>query len=143
MSLAHNLMAGDIFAIARRLPAINRLPVHLGQQDMRDGPQNRVRRPFQQIRKPHQQPAFAQPNRIVDIGKREKFDLQFWNGRTRPQFLIGFLEDFKQPFAHGELRLARETGVRRVRLLAMGTSKSLRSVRARSFAPPEGRLRSG
>ena len=100
--LTDDFVAADILAIARRLPAVNRMAIHLGQQDVRDGPQNRFRRAFQQIREPHQQPAIAQPNRIVNVGEGEEFDLQLGQGSARPQLLVSFLEDFEQAFAHGE-----------------------------------------
>ena len=74
---------------------------------MRDGTQNRIRRAFQQIRKPHQQPALTQPDGIVDVGKREEFYFQLWDGRIRPQFPVGVLKDFEQTFAHGESSLAQ------------------------------------
>ena len=70
------------------------------------GPQNRFWRPLQKIRKAHQKCSVSQPDRIVDVGKGEELDLQLGYGRIRTQFTVSFLEDFEQPFAHGEARLA-------------------------------------
>src|SRR3974390_2156911 len=37
MCLAYDLVTRNVFPVARGLPAIDWLPVHLGQQNMRDG----------------------------------------------------------------------------------------------------------
>src|SRR5690349_17485602 len=72
--LANDLVAGYILSIARGLPTIDRLPVHLGQKNVRNGPKHAVGSTFQQVRKAHQQPPIPQTNRIVDVRKSEKFD---------------------------------------------------------------------
>ena len=100
-------MAAHIFSISRRLPAINRLAIHLCQQDVRNRPNHRLRRALQQVGKPHQQPPLAQPNRIVHIRKRKKFNFQFRRRRPRTQLPVFFLEKFEQSLTHNEPRLAR------------------------------------
>ena len=62
----------NIFPIAHRVSAINRLAVHLGQQNVRDGPYHRVRRTFQQIGKPYQKSALTQANRVIDVSESKK-----------------------------------------------------------------------
>ncbi len=51
--------------------------------------------------------ALAQPDRVIHIGKRKEFDLKFGDRGGRTQLAVSFLEDFKQPFTHGNPRLAR------------------------------------
>ena len=73
--LAYHLMARNIFPIAHRVSTINRLAVHLGQQNVGDGAYHRIRRTFQQIGKPYQKPALAQANRIINVSEGKKFNL--------------------------------------------------------------------
>lgn len=108
MRLAHDVVAGDIFPVTRRLSPIDGLAVHFGQQNMCDGAENGLRRALQQIGKPNQQAALAQANRIVDVGEGEELDFEFGDGGSGAQVPVSFLENFEKPFAHGEVRLARE-----------------------------------
>src|SRR5579872_4944329 len=104
--LADDLVAADIFPVARRLSAVNGTPVHFRQQDVRNRAQNGFRRAFEQVREPHQQLAFPEPDRVVDIGEGEELDLQLGQGSAWPQFTISFLENFEQTFTHGESSVA-------------------------------------
>src|ERR1700691_252153 len=107
MRLAHYFAAGHIFSIAGRVAAIDRLAVHLGQQDVSDGAHHRLRRALQQIGKPHQQPALAQSNGVVYVGEGEEFDLQLRRRSARTQLPVFILENLKQSLTHSEPRLAR------------------------------------
>ena len=84
---------GDVAAIAVSVGRRYRFFVELGEQDVCDGVEHTVGCTFQQVRETHQQPAFAEADRVVHIGKGEEFDGQFRNGRARPQFAVGFMED--------------------------------------------------
>ena len=107
VSFAHDLVTGHVFSVASCVPTIDWLAVHFGQQDMGDGPENRVWSALQQIGEPDQQASVAEADCVVDVGEGVKLDLQLGDGRRRAEFPIGFLKDFKQAFAHGEGRLAR------------------------------------
>src|SRR5271157_1262326 len=103
---AHNFATTHVFSVTRRMPAIDRLTIHLRQENMRDGPHNRVRRPFQQIGEPHQKPTLAQSNGVVNVREGKEFDLQLRRRSPGTQLPVYLLEDFKQSLTHGELRLA-------------------------------------
>ena len=105
--LAHNFMAAHIFSIAGRVAAVDRLAIHLGQQDVGDGAHYSLRRAFKQIGKPHQQPAFAQANCVVDIGEGKKLDLQLRRRGSGTQLPVFFMKKFEQSLAHDEARLSR------------------------------------
>jgi hypothetical protein len=70
----------DVPSIAQGVSAIYRPAIHFCQENVRQSPQNVVWRPFEQIRQPHLQPAFPQPDRVIDVGKIEEFDPQFRDG---------------------------------------------------------------
>ena len=74
---------------------------------MRNRAQDCLGSSLQQIREPYQEAAIAQPDRVVDVGKRKEFDFQLGQGRGWTQLATGFLENFKQAFTHSESRLAR------------------------------------
>src|SRR5215510_1856668 len=60
------------FTEARSMLLVNPLAVKLGDQDVKDGMQHRLRRAFQQIGDSNQNPPLTQPDRVVQIGKREE-----------------------------------------------------------------------
>ena len=49
VSFGGNLMAGDIFAVTDGMAAGNGLTIKLGQQDMSNGIQHRIRSAFEQV----------------------------------------------------------------------------------------------
>src|SRR5579864_2949405 len=110
VGLADDFMARDVFAVTRGLPPIDRAAVHLGQQNVRDSLQNCVGSSFQQVGEADQQAAVAQPDGVVDVGKGEELNLEFGQGSAWTELGVGLLEDFEDAGAHGERRLARDSG---------------------------------
>jgi hypothetical protein len=45
---------------------------------------------FQQIGQPHQQPAFTQPDGVIDGYEIKEFDAQLRHGRPGPQLTVRF-----------------------------------------------------
>jgi hypothetical protein len=90
VSLGHDVVTGNIAAVARRVASFDRLTVHLSKQDVSDRPQHRFGGALKQIGKPHQQFAFAQSNGVVYVGKGEKFNGQFRDGRARAKVTYNF-----------------------------------------------------
>src|ERR1700691_3244513 len=111
MRLIHHLAAGHIFSIASRVPSVDRLAVHLSQQNVRDRPYHGVRRAFQQIGKPHQKSALAQANGVVNICEGKKLDPQLRGHSSGPQLPVFLIKDFEQSLTHSEARLARRRSV--------------------------------
>src|SRR5580704_3530249 len=107
MRFFDDFMAAHILSITRRMPAIDRLAIHLSQQDVGNGAHHRVRRAFQQIGQPHQKPTLAQANGVVNVGKGKKLDLQLRQRSPRTQLAVFFMEDFEQSLTHSEPRLAQ------------------------------------
>src|ERR1700733_14512966 len=105
--LPDDFVTGHVFSITRRVAAIDGLAVHLRQQNVSDRPYNRVRRAFQQIRKPYQKPALAQPDGVIDVGESKKLDPQLRRHNAGTQLPVFIIEDFEQSGTHGEPRLAR------------------------------------
>ncbi len=59
VGLAHNVMAGDVSAVAGGVAAIDGLAIHLGQQNVGNRANYVLWRAFEQVRKPYQKPALA------------------------------------------------------------------------------------
>src|SRR5580704_5650596 len=96
-----------MFSIAGRVAAINGLAVHLGQQDVGDSAHHRLRRALKQIGKPHQKPALAQADGVVDVRESKKLDLQLRQRSAGPQLAVFLMKDFEQSLTHSEPSLAR------------------------------------
>lgn len=107
MGFVYHFMTAHIFSITGCLSAVDWLTVHLGEQNVRDRANYSLRRAFQQIGKPYQQPSFPQSNGIVDVRESEEFYLQFRQRNVWPQLPVFIMEDFEKPLAHNEARLAR------------------------------------
>src|SRR5215467_3700846 len=131
MRFTHDLMAGNVLSIPCRMPSIDWPPVHFCQQDMCDRPQNTFWRSFEQIRKPHQQPALAETDRVVYIREGKEVDFHLGNGIPETQFAISFLEKFEQPFTHGEPRLSGQ----RELSLELGCTQFARKKRSEPSSP--------
>jgi hypothetical protein len=67
-----------------------------------NGSYHRIRRTFQQIGKPHQKPAFAQANRIVDVRESKKLNLQLRRRGAGPQLPVFLMKDFDESLAHSQ-----------------------------------------
>jgi hypothetical protein len=103
----HHLVAGNIFTVTSRLATVDGFTVHLRQQNVGDSSDHRLRRTFQQIGEPDQKPAFAQADRVINIGEGKKLDLQLRRRSAGTQLAMCFMEDFEQSLTHNKLRLAR------------------------------------
>jgi len=131
---ADDLVAADIFPIAGCGGAVDRLAIHLGEQDVSDRPKNRIGRSFEEVREAHEETPVAQANRVVDVGEGEEFHLQFGQGSARAELIVCFLEDFEDAGTHGEGRVARR-GRRQVPILpavSKGISKPAKCRKQRS-----------
>src|ERR1700677_2467399 len=106
MRLAHHLVAPYITPVPRRQAAINRLAVHLRQQDVCNGADHSLPRALQQTGKPPQKPALPQANRVVDIGEGEEFNSQLRRRSPGPQLPVLVMKNFEQSFTHSDPRLA-------------------------------------
>lgn len=109
MRLLRHIVRGDVASITGRVAAVNRLPIHLGKENMRDGAQHIFRRTFEQIGEPNEKTSLAKPDRIVDIGKAEEFNSQFGNGCPRAELAIRFREQFSQDLGH-EIEVSTSIG---------------------------------
>ncbi len=105
--LAHDFMAGNIFSVAGSMAAVDGLAIHLGQQDMSDGSHHPLGSAFKQIGKPHQKPALAKSNGVVNVSEGKKLNLQLRRQSAWTQLPVFFMENFEQSLAHSEPRLAR------------------------------------
>jgi hypothetical protein len=104
MSLGDKIAAGNIAPIASGMSSVNALTVHLGEKNVRDGANHRFGSAFQKIGKSNQKFAFPQANGVVNVGKGEEIDGQFWDWSARPQLAVSFLKNSKQPLSHvGEI----------------------------------------
>jgi len=106
VSLRDHLAAAGVLAVTRSVPAVDGLAVHLGQEDVGDGADNRFGGAFEQIGKANQQPAPAQANGVIEIGEPEELDFQFRQGNAGAQPPMLVLKYSEKPLAHGEARLA-------------------------------------
>ena len=107
MCLAHDVVAGYILAVPRGTRPIDRMPVHFGEEDVRDGAKNILGSTLKQVRKSDQEPSVTESNGVVHVGEGKKIDFQLWQGRMRPQFAVAFLENFEDPGSHGERSIPR------------------------------------
>jgi len=109
VGLPDDFMAADVFAIARRVSAVDGPAVHLGQQDVGDGLENGLGGPLEQIREANQEASVAQTDGVVDVSEGKEFDFQFGWGAAGAELCVGFLEKFKKTGTHGEARVARKS----------------------------------
>src|SRR5947209_2186790 len=72
-----NVLASGKSAEAHSMSVSNFLAVDLGNQDVQDGMNHRLRRALQQIRETHQDASIAQTNGVVEFGEREELNLKF------------------------------------------------------------------
>jgi len=107
MGFPPDVVTGNIAPIAYRIRPLDRLAIHLGQQDMGNCPQHGFWRAFQQVRQAHQEFPIAQANGVVDVDESEELDAQLGARRARTQLAIGFLENLEKPLPHVAASLAR------------------------------------
>jgi hypothetical protein len=100
MCLGGDDLASRILAEARGMLRVNFFSVELGDQDVEDGVKDRFRRALQQIRNSHQHSAFAQANRIVEIGKREELNFEFRQRSDRAEFTVSGLKKTDYGWIH-------------------------------------------
>src|SRR5215813_11433732 len=74
------------------MSAVNRLTVHLGDEDVSNRTEHVFRRPLQQVRKSHEKPAITEANGVVNVGKAVELYFQMGHGRARPQFAVGLIK---------------------------------------------------
>ena len=74
VGLLADVVAGNVAAITGGSFAIDRTPVHLGQENVGDGLQYGRGRAFEEIGKANKQSAFAHADRVLDAGESEEIN---------------------------------------------------------------------
>lgn len=82
-------MAATKFTKSRCMLRVNLLAVELGDQDVKDGMQNRLGGAFQEVRDPYPNSAFPQADGVIEIGKREELNCEIRNRRAGTKFTVG------------------------------------------------------
>src|SRR6266540_16899 len=106
LRLLHHLARGDVAAVARTVRPVDRAAVNLGQKDVDDGLQHRLRRALQQVGKAQFHPAVRQANSVVDVDEGIELQLEFRKRGARPQLAVGLLQQWKQCSRQGVSRLS-------------------------------------
>src|SRR5690242_21900137 len=96
LALANDGFAGGEAAVAVGVGGINGLAIELGEQDMRDGAEDRLGRAFEDVRKMDLEASVAQPDGGVEAGEASEVRINGRHGRARAQRPVLFLEELDE-----------------------------------------------
>jgi len=100
LAVPHHHFAGSVAPVAVGVRGVDRLAIELGQQDVRNGAQNILRRSFKQVGKMDLDATFAQTDRRVEAGEAVEPDFKRRHRSTRTQDAILLLEQLQKLGVH-------------------------------------------